>query len=175
MSAKGVTISVRIDQNDAAFIAGLKLPGATTPSDKLRAIIQRARERETGETDMPSSHALMKDLLAKTETQVRDLQHQQGTYSELVSRSLEWLPELAAYLISAHAVGDPKAAKSFLPNLESGIADRIFRLLEFTLRLGTTRTSPCYDPQLVLRRIEPILELARIVEATRNNTQEKSG
>ena len=38
-----VAMSVRVPQVDAEFIASLDLPGASTPSDKLRAIIAAAR------------------------------------------------------------------------------------------------------------------------------------
>ena len=43
-----VPLSVRVSQDDAAFLAGLAVTGATSPSDKLRALIRDARLRHEG-------------------------------------------------------------------------------------------------------------------------------
>ena len=64
MSNKAVPLSVRISENDAAFLAGLDLPEATTPSDKIRALIWEARQRHQGGQVYGEAIQFQEDLLA---------------------------------------------------------------------------------------------------------------
>ena len=43
MSSKSTPLSFRVSDEDAEFLAGLQLPGAVTPSEKLRVLVTRAR------------------------------------------------------------------------------------------------------------------------------------
>jgi hypothetical protein len=59
-----------------------------------------------------------------------------------------------------------------MASLEEDVADRVFRLIESVMQLGVTRNSRCYDQALITDRIVPILDLARVVDATRANFKE---
>ena len=50
-----IPLSVRITDADAAFLAQYKAEGATTPSEKLRALLADARRDAEGATDDVSS------------------------------------------------------------------------------------------------------------------------
>ena len=43
MSANRIPLSVRIDQEEADFIAQLSIEGASTPSEKIRELLKQAR------------------------------------------------------------------------------------------------------------------------------------
>ena len=62
-TSRSVPFSARISTEDAAFIAGLEIDGAHTPSDKLRALLAEARKRRQGSGDYESSLQLAMDWL----------------------------------------------------------------------------------------------------------------
>lgn len=173
MSSKMVAISARISHDDAEFISGLQIEGAVTPSDKLRAIIADVRRRSSGTGDYRSAVAVVQQLLEPVSTQSRQLELEQRMHSELVARVIEWLPDVMGLILSSSAAlvdGEPNAE---LVNLERGLADRVFLLMESVLQMGVTRRCPCYDTAAILTRVEPILDLARVIDSTQAAQQEK--
>jgi len=56
-------------------------------------------------------------------------------HSELVSRVLEWLSDMMAFITSAGAKKDNEHADTQLGIVEKGVADRAFRLMEFMLQM----------------------------------------
>jgi hypothetical protein len=160
---KSVPISVRLSPDDAEFLAGLDVEGASTPSDKLRALIVEAKQRRHGTEDYFSALKLAEDLLAPTLRALRTSEHAQGVHSELVSRFAEWLPECVAFLIAAKA-GEKAFGREQLTEIERGLADRAFLLTQSVLQMGVTGSSPCYDPAVVSHRLKPVLDLARIID-----------
>jgi hypothetical protein len=162
MSSKTVPLSVRVPLEDAEFVAGLQVNGATTPSDKLRAIITQARQRELGGEDFDSylSHSMKQ--VAPVGRKIRVAEHGSNTHSELLKVVCEKIPELFAYVASfsaQHEHPDLDQLKEF----EAHAADRLFRLIEAVLRLGVTSRAPCYDEHAISRRIEPIQDLVRVI------------
>ena len=166
MPSKTVSISARISNEDAEFISQLKINGATTPSDKLRAIISDARLRKSRIQDYRGSFQMIQELLMPVIEYVRQTELESHEHSELVTRSIEWLPDTLAFIVSAapQRAGDKSVEK--LKSLESGLADRVFRLIESVLQMGITRRCPCYDTDAINQRVEPILELAQVIEST---------
>ena len=173
MAAKMVAISARILHEDAEFISSLDIEGAVTPSDKLRAIVADARRRRSGMRDYRSAVEEVQDLLAQTSNQVRQIELDQRTHSELVKRVIEWLPDTMAFLVSSSAPLSGGEAIAELANLEDGLADRVFRLMESVLQLGVTRRSACYRSSLITERVEPILELADVITKLRASQQKE--
>lgn len=185
MPAKTIPLSVRVTDEDAEFIAGLAIEGATTPSDKLRAIIAQARRRVEGAEDYTTCLGLIEDFLAPAQRQLKTREHDLRVHSELVQVLSEWLPEAVAFFMSnarrevgepGHGAadragngardrsGDGAAVVRRLQDFERGLADRVFALLETVLRMGVTRRCRGYDPDLVRDRLEPILELSRVIQ-----------
>ncbi len=54
------TVSVRIPEDDLAWLVELQLPDATSPSDKIRALIADARRRGKGANDFVRWAALFR-------------------------------------------------------------------------------------------------------------------
>lgn len=168
-----VTIGARVPQEDAEFISQLRIEGATTPSDKVRAIIAEARRRHQGSHEYGACFDLTKSMLATFTSRTRQLEMEQSIHSEVVTRTLEWLPDMMAYIMSS---SEKLAASSVeeLSSIEQGVADRVFRLIESVLQMGVTKRCPCYNKNAVLDRIEPVLDLVRVIESNRTYTEEEN-
>lgn len=164
---KSIPMSVRLSEDEAAFLARLDIAGATTPSDKLRAIISETRKRMDGVEDFSDCAELFRDMLSPTARRIREANKATNMRSELFDRFLEWLPEVAAYFITT--LPEENVGKDALRKLESGLADRITAFLEGFLRMGVTSQAPCYDEALVTKRLKMILELAEIAKKQQPN------
>lgn len=160
---KAVTISARIAQEDAEFLAGYKVSGAVTPSDKLRAILAEARARQQRMKDFRGSIDLFQEMLAPVTAQIRERELQNNIHSELITRMLEWLPDIMAYVQASEAKLNQNTDKQVLIDIETAVADRVFRLIESVMQMGVTRRCPCYNSKAVSSRMEPILDIAKVI------------
>jgi len=91
-------------------------------------------------------------------------------HSELISRFAEWLPATFSCLVSFQTGGNN--AKEQLLLLERELADRLMLLTGSILQLGVTSSCPCYDSELIRQRMEPLIELALMIEQKNNNKGE---
>jgi len=164
MPARTVPISARIAHEDAEFLSQLKVPGAKTPSDKLRAILADARRRSAQQKDYRGIFQLLQETLSPIVEQIRQAELTHGIHSELVTRTLDWLPDAVAFTVAGIAGGNTAPSEEQLRELEQGLGDRVFRLMESVLHMGVTRSCPCYDGRTVRERIDPILQLAQVIQ-----------
>lgn len=169
MPDKSVQLSVRISDSDATFLAGLNIPGAVTPSDKLRALIVEARQRHQETNDYGACLSFLQELVGPVDRKVWTEEKSAGVHSALVTHVLRWLPETTAFALAgisgAEGTGTAAATET-LKSLEAGLADRVFALTEETLRMGVTSRNPCYDPDTINQRIEPVLELSDVLKSS---------
>ena len=164
---KSIPISVRLSDDDVAFLASYEVQGARTPSDKLREILKAAREREKGIQDVSSCEDLLRSMARPAEKGLRQLQRETGIRSDLVIKLYERLPEMFAELI-ASAPG-PAGEEKDLRRFEADLSAELFSLIEEIFDLGLTSPSRTYDPELMERRLKPILEIARILDQRRQS------
>ena len=162
MPSKTKQVGVRLTDDEAAFLAGYQADNATTPSEKLRAIIDEARQRHLGTEDYVGSLKLVTELLEPTVRIVRNSENTQRMHSELVTRLNEWVPECMAYLIASNG-SDTDLDREQLIEIEAALAQRVFVLIQSVLQLAVTRRAPMYDGTVLTRDIEPVLELAEVV------------
>ena len=168
-----VAIGARVPQEDVEFISQLKIDGATTPSDKVRVIIAEARRRHDGLDNYDACLDQMNQMLSQTSRMLRHAELETKTHSEMLSRTLEWLPDFMAYLLAGKkmlATDEPGEMRM----LEDGVADRVFRLVESILQMGVTRQSDCFDKDLITRRIPSVLDLARVIEVARDDLKRET-
>jgi hypothetical protein len=163
MPSKSITISARIAHEDAEFLSQLKINGAATPSDKLRALITEARKRKEQPRDYGGCLAMIQEMLAPVVTRVRQAELAEKAHSELLTRTFEWLPEMVAYLLAAPPAEGASWPIEQLAEYEQGLADRLFRLVTALLQLGVTPECPCYCGDAVARRMAPVLDLADVI------------
>ncbi len=166
MPQKTKQVGVRLTDQEAEFIAQLRIENAATPSDKLRAIIDDAMRRKLGTEDYDGSLKLVIDLLAPTTRIVRGSENKHHMHSELVSRMSDWVPECMAYLIASNGA-ETELDEQQLREIEASLADRVFVLIQSVLQLAITRRAPLYDPSVVQDSVEPVLELADVITRLR--------
>jgi hypothetical protein len=168
MSAKTIPLSVRVSDDDSEFLASLRIDGAHTPSEKLRALIAQARARQAEGRTYESSLALMRELLEPVSQSLRARELGTRQRSELIADTLYWLPDLVAYLMAGPAPRGNKGEGRELLEFEAGVAHRIFRFIEAVLRLGVTTKAPCYNPDVITGDLGGTLELAQLILANRH-------
>jgi hypothetical protein len=161
VAGRSIPISFRATQAETEFLSGLKVDGATTLSEKLRWIIESARQREDGAGDPTSQRELVEEILRPTLQRWRSAEVREGKSSALLRAFSDWLIEATVFVAVAQKA---ERDDQFLQSFEAGAADRMARLAEEFLRLGVTKSAPCYGPSVVRDRISPLIELARIVE-----------
>jgi len=167
MANRSVPISVRFSADEAEFLARLEIPGATTPSEKLRAVLEAARRRNEGPADYTGARSEANELLSPVFLELHQAELAQGKHSSLLALIAEWLPETLALLRSRGLERRPLAQTGVLEDLERGLADRLFRLVEGALHLAVTERCNCYDPEIASMRVAPILELADLISRNR--------
>jgi len=163
---KSVPISVRISEAEAEFIASLNLPGASTPSDKLRTIVSEARMRHEGSYDHSQVLRIEHDILSP----VLSRRPSKTDRSVLVDVLANWLPEAVALTLDAGNAQGSDAQEN-----EAELADYTIALIDRILRLGVTSTCLGHDPKVIRKRLAPILEIARLIDQTMADSQASSG
>lgn len=160
---KSIPISLRISEDDAAFVSGLKIKDAVTPSEKIRSIIKEARERkEQGNTP--------KRLMDEIHTQLQELQRNLSTaersakaHSEFLRFVLDWQNQFTQTILLANISGE--APLEELERFEDEIADQAFRLIDYIARLGVTPKAPCYNTSLIREKLRENMDLLHLVES----------
>lgn len=173
MPGKTVAVSARLSTDDAAFLARYRAPGATTLSEKIRAVINEARRRELDSGDYASSLARADEQLAKPLNRLRGIESDAGLHSELLVQVASALPDLIAYFMVNVPAAEEENVEQRLRRLEEGVANRLFGMMEQVLRLGVTGKSPCYDPEIVGKKSENIEKLSSLIISSTIARKEK--
>lgn len=164
MSQKNNPISVRVSDEDLAFLNRLSIDDAETPSEKMRAVIKQAKRRQAGQYSYHAALGVIRELLEPVAGQIRELERKEDRHSELLINSYHWAKELTAYMLSGIDQEKDQNELIDLATLEANVLDRLLRQMEYILRLAVTREGPCYDGELVRSKIKHILELAMVVQ-----------
>ena len=180
-----IPLSVRITENDAAFLATLKYDGATSLSEKTRALIAEARRRRENQGHLDEALRVLEDIHSAQDSRRRELERQTDIHSELLAQFSRWLMDThILFLEGAEAAGQSDEAKreggkvkkgsrpsddktvrhESMADYERRLADRIFLLIDLVLRQGLTETSRNYDPRVVSDHMKDILELSRLLD-----------
>lgn len=173
MSSKTVPVSVRLTHEDAEFLSSLKISGANTPSDKLRAIISENRRRNTEKKDYQLCFQEIQKFILPAVDFIRRVELENEMHSELVTRSFEWLPDLIAFLVSTTSKDSGENSSLRLRELEQGLSDRLFRIMESILQMGASKWFHCYDPETMDKRSGPLLELVKLITEIKTNKEKE--
>lgn len=169
-SVKSVPLSVRVSPDDAAFIEQIDIEGAATPSEKVRALLAEARRRQEGFSDYSSCLGMVQEMLSPMLARLREAEHRERVHSELVIELAQWMPEALAFLLTS--LDDDAPDRSELEGFEEGVAERLFRLIENVIRMNVTDQCRGYDPDVVAKRVAPVIELVRVIQMKRPASQE---
>ena len=167
---KKVQIGARITQEDAEFISQLKVEGAHTPSDKLRAIIENARRKAEYSYDFAGSYRMMKEEMNPIVEYVKSTEYLNGKHSAVLARILEWMPDFYAFCLSS--LHSDKEKNNNLAEFEKEVTARLFRLVESLLHLELSKQQTSYTADIVSDHFDSIGDLIQIIQ---NTTKTKEG
>jgi hypothetical protein len=170
MSSQMQTLSCRLPSEDIAWISALPIAGATTASDKLRALIGQIRRQNEGTLDYSGSVSWLRELIAPFVNALRDLENRHRMHSAAINAIVEWTPVVMATMLSERGIG-ARDAEAKARQLEEALLQRAFQLLTTLMRLGVTRQADCYDPGAIERHLPKVLELAELISAERRRKE----
>jgi hypothetical protein len=171
MAVQMQTVSARLPSEDLQWLSALELPGAVTPSDKLRALIAQMRKQYEGALDYSACLAWLRDLLAPFIIELRSVEHRERIHSAAVSAIIAWAPQIMATMLSARDFGEDGTARA--RELEDALVQSCFHLLMALLRLGVTPSAECYSPDVIEKQLPRITELVQLITANRETLKEK--
>ena len=148
---------------------GTELAGATTPSEKLRAILAAERSRAEGAEDPVQAFEVIRDMLRPAQRRTRRSEAELGQSSDFVRKLYERLPELVAV---AFAGPGEKVDHARLAAFEARLLDQVFALVQEVLELGLVERNRCYDPQAITVRLGPVQELIALIRMSQERRKE---
>lgn len=161
---KKIQIGARINADDAEFLNLLEINGATTPSDKLRAIIEEARLRREYANDFSGSFRMIQEQVIPLTEKIKKIEFEKNLHSGLLARVLEWLPDFYAYCFSS--LPENNQTEEDLIAYEKGAVDRVVRLFESLLHQLLSKQSTSYDPDILNNHLSSIAEIIKMIEMT---------
>ena len=175
MTSKSISMSVRLSPEDASALATLKMADATTPSDKIRALIRLAGSELGSGKSYADQLAFHGDRLGEIYNAILTAEARSGRHSELLAHAIRWLPEMTAFYFANAPVKGEQYDQDQLLQLERGVADRVFTLFEAVLRLAVTGKSPCYDERLIIDHCPTVAALAALISQHFEQSEERDG
>lgn len=160
--SKSETLSVRVSSDDAAWIAALDVDGATTSSDKVRALISQARTQELSFRDYATCVTWVRALLGPAVTRLRSLEDNAGLHSELLSAVTEGLPPLVATILTA--TPSSNGSQEALSQIEGRLAQKAFAVFQSIMRLAVTAPHGLTNPDVFRDQLPAIMEMAEIIK-----------
>ena len=156
------TVSVRIPENDLAWLVELQLPDATSPSDKIRALIADSHRRIKGAHDFARCAALFREQVRPVLDVIEAYEYETHHHSELITQLAAQLPDLMASLVTAAPPGHAIAEAA--NELEARLAAKSMRMLLGLLRLAVTGNPPAYHRAVLDPYVREVKELANLIQ-----------
>lgn len=166
------TVSIRIPDEDFQWLLSRHESGARTPSEKLRALLARTRQQETGLSSPEACSAWVRSLMQPLVDEIGAHERKHRCHSDLIAAVAESVPQIMATLMAfrlseEHAIEDATEA-------EAALARQCFRLLTMMLRLAVTSVPTTYDKNVLDGYLQDIIELADII-STRKGKESNHG
>lgn len=169
---RSVPLSVRISDTDAAFLARYRAEGATTPSEKLRALLAEARHQDEAQMDLDGRIEQLSRQIKPALTRLRSSQRETRMRSDLLVRLYDRLPELVGLLMTGPGMSGTPA--NDLREFEDDVAQQTFALIEDVLDLGLTQNDRTYAPEQIRNRLAPIIEITGLMRQKEGKEGETS-
>ncbi|MGX6647117.1 hypothetical protein ACWCOP_04135 [Maricaulaceae bacterium MS644] len=170
MSGKTVSLSVRVSDEDAEFLARLKIGDATTPSEKMRALLASERRLRAGPRDTSEASEMLDDLMRPARRRWRQNEEAASLHSEVLQRVYDRLPALAALALAGpEAAGEAGDAEAALSDFEGRVLDQTFALVEDLLQIALLREPRALNRASLKNRISTVIELAELAKMAQNS------
>lgn len=169
---KKVQIGARISEEDAEFLHLLNINGATSPSDKLRAIIEEARIRREFSQDFSGLYRQVQEQVSPLAEKIKKIEFEQGIHSTLLARIFEWLPDFYAYCLCS--LPDEIESEQELVDFEKGAIDRMARLIESLLHQELSSQETSYTPDVFKSHVSSFADLIKIINVKSQKAEEEN-
>ncbi len=158
---KTIPLSVRITHEDAEFIAKLDIDGAKTPSDKIRAILKDKRNSDLSGNDYSEVLTNIENYLLPISRQIKQVQHDENTYSQVIEPIRDSIADLLAYFISSG-----KNVENILDcqEFENELMERVSRLFERTIHLGIIQSTNNTRKNIFRNKLNSYIQLLRLLD-----------
>lgn len=158
------TITVRLDEDDLAYLSSVELSGAANLSEKIRALLAEARAQREGMQDPVLAYDFTRRLFAAPERSIREAEMHARMRSELIARISTWLPEISAIMLSASALPDASTREraEHLKKLERSIGERALSLVDSVLQMSLAGFPGCYEPETLAKRAQSAIRTATL-------------
>lgn len=171
MTGKSSPTTVRLTDAEQTFLSELKVPGATSISDKIRVLIADRKRQDEAGRNYVSALALADSLLDPMKNAVRALENEHQMHSQLVRRVLELVPDILASLLVEGVT--PESDGDDLKLMEQKLATQLLRVLDAMLQIYMGRESALYEPALFSgERMETLRRLCQAVIQDMNTSKE---
>jgi hypothetical protein len=162
MVALNTPLSVRLSEDDSAFLAQLELEGAVTASDKVRGLIRLARQRHQRPETFVSALAASHEVMGPALRAVREAEQRSDRRSGVVVGLLTSVEEFLALSLSTPAEMAAADEGEMLRH-EARLVDCAARMTEQMLRWAVTPSAPAYDPGVVASRLAALNDLMTLI------------
>jgi hypothetical protein len=162
-----VPVSGRIPEDLYQWLATHSLEGAATMSDKLRVAVSTLKRLHDGDSEYNDALALIRDMGRNTRESISRLEQAHG-HSEVTAAVYEHALAMAASLMSAQVATFEDAV-----TLEERLVRRAMQLSEALLRQGVTSQASAFDPQVIQKHADRVIELVRVLAANQIAKQQK--
>lgn len=166
MASLTTPLSVRLSEEDTAFLARLQMDGALTASDKIRGLIRLARQRADEPESFSAALAISHDQLAASMRALRMMEIQADEHSDVVIGIMTTAEELLALALAAPRPNGGDSHEALVRH-EARLVDCAARMTEQLLRWAVTPTAPAYDPGVVTRRVTALGDLMKLILAAK--------
>lgn len=165
MPSKSVPLSVRISDDDAAFLSKLEIGDAKTPSEKLRALLASERRLRSQGHDPAGAAEMIEDLLRPARRRIRRIERETDAGSEVLRRIYDRLPDLAATALAGpQGADDADDDTAKLKSLETRALNQVLALCEDLLQVALTDRALLSENEANRRRTVAILELVELMK-----------
>lgn len=160
--------TVRLSDQEQTFLASLKIAGATTTSDKIRALIHDKQRQQSASGDYASALDAAQTLMGPAQQQLKLAEKHAGIQSQLVRRLLDWSPELIATLLhdSPSSDSDVNTDTSIqqLVAFEANLTRDITQLLDIVIQSYISRDTALYRADSLDKdTLKPLGRLCQLV------------
>ncbi|MEM1314453.1 MAG: hypothetical protein AAGI51_07870 [Pseudomonadota bacterium] len=158
-------VSVRLTADDIAYLSSMEVANASTPSEKIRALLRSEKRRRQGGRDVAETSAHVRELAWPAQGRIAQAEAELGRRSDFLMKLYERLPRFLGLALAGPA--DDRSAAGALGAFEGELLDETIGLMVETLELALTTDNRCVDPRAVEKRLDTTLELLELLKFTR--------
>lgn len=169
------TVSIRLPDEDFHWLLSTQEAAGKTPSEKLRGLVTRVRQQESGLNDPEVCAEWARGLVQPLSNAVAAWERRHKAHSDILSAVLDVVPKIMVILVSSRPGAEEGASEEeSLREIEAALSQQCFRLFATLLRAAVTSVPAVYEKEAIERYLPEIVEITDII-VTRREKERKNG